>query len=336
MHLKDNTMKQLLWFILGFSALVWTWWRFKRWEIARSRALSELSHIAETAYGPMEYQLMGEGPVILVLHGTPGGYDQGLLVAPHLIEAGFSVLTISRPGYLRTPLATGKTIEATADAIAGLLDVLQIEQVGLCGLSGGGPFALQVALRHPERVWALEMACAVSLPYDPSKALKSGFVKAIFRSSAMQGVAFLLFDWLMHHWPRWTIPIVMRQIVHHDDPGYVKTLTQQVLADPNQVRWLQQNIRTTVPYRLRQIGYQHELALFRELPAYSLHQINAPTLVIHSRYDGDVAFTHGQHTVTQIPNAELFAVDGAGHLLWLGDEGKRVRAREQAFFQQYQ
>ena len=46
-----------------------------------------------------EYQLVGDsGPVLLFLHGTPGGYDQGTSV-PEV-----RVLTPSRPGYLRTPI----------------------------------------------------------------------------------------------------------------------------------------------------------------------------------------------------------------------------------------
>src|SRR5207244_11748480 len=54
--------------------------------------------------------------------------------------------------YGRTPSAIGKTAEAFADALVSLLDRLQLDQVIVVGISAGGPTALQLAGRHPERV----------------------------------------------------------------------------------------------------------------------------------------------------------------------------------------
>ena len=118
----------------------------------RRRVLTRVlrgGEIAETAKGPVEFAIAGTGPVILQLHGGASGYDQTLALSWDLHEAGFTVLTPSRPGYLRTPLTTGASPEQAADALAGLLDVLSIDQVCVMGTSGGGPTALQFALRHP-------------------------------------------------------------------------------------------------------------------------------------------------------------------------------------------
>jgi pimeloyl-ACP methyl ester carboxylesterase len=49
------------------------------------------------------------------------------------------------------------------DDVIGVLDALRIERAALAGLSFGGGIALDVALEHPERVWALaHVAGAVS------------------------------------------------------------------------------------------------------------------------------------------------------------------------------
>ena len=124
----------------------------------RRRVLTQVlrgGEIAETAQGPVEFAIVGTGPVILQLHGGASGYDQTLALSSDLREAGFTVLTPSRPGYLRTPLTAGATPEQAVDALASLLDILSIKTVGVMGTSGGGPTALQLALRHPERLWGL-------------------------------------------------------------------------------------------------------------------------------------------------------------------------------------
>src|SRR5947209_17463878 len=58
----------------------------------------------------------------------------------------------SRPDYSRSPSSTGRRAEAFADALMSLRDLLQLDQVIVVGISAGGPTALQLARRHPERV----------------------------------------------------------------------------------------------------------------------------------------------------------------------------------------
>src|SRR5437879_3019871 len=92
---------------LGIALAVACLGAFLSW---RWRLLAKVlrgSEIAETALGPVEFARIGTGPVILQLHGGATGYDQTLALSWDVHEAGFTVLTPSRPGYLRTPLTTG-------------------------------------------------------------------------------------------------------------------------------------------------------------------------------------------------------------------------------------
>ena len=97
--------------VFAVLLIVWIIITYKRWKRSLLSALYGNSEIANTAHGEIEYILKGSGPVILFLHGSPGGYDQGAIDMEMWIDAGFSVLSISRPGYLRTPLSTGETPE---------------------------------------------------------------------------------------------------------------------------------------------------------------------------------------------------------------------------------
>jgi pimeloyl-ACP methyl ester carboxylesterase len=168
----------------------------------RRRVLAQVlrgSEIAETAKGPVEFAIAGTGPVILQLHGGASGYDQTLALSWDLHEAGFRVLSPSRPGYLRTPLTSGASPEQAADSLAGLLDVLSIDSVCVMGTSGGGPMALQFALRHPERVWGLVLQAAISQRHvQPRRSTNSFIGRVLFTKSGTWLADFVA--WGVHCW----------------------------------------------------------------------------------------------------------------------------------------
>jgi hypothetical protein len=58
---------------------------------------------------------------LLAVQGAPGGCDQGLMAGETFRAGGFRVIAPSRPGYLGTPLATGLSCDARAEALVGLL-----------------------------------------------------------------------------------------------------------------------------------------------------------------------------------------------------------------------
>ena len=98
-------------------------------------------NIAKTGLGPIEYRLEGTGPTLMVLNGGHCSRETRLS-HEKLSEHGFSVLTPSRPGYDSTPAEVGKSAQAAADALAALLDTLQISTVDVIGISAAGPTAL--------------------------------------------------------------------------------------------------------------------------------------------------------------------------------------------------
>jgi hypothetical protein len=83
-------------------------------------ALQRETSTARLAAGAVEYRLDGIGPqTVVVFHG--GHMRAGLALGEEVfIASGHRVLIPSRPGYGRTPLATGITPAAFADVTAEL------------------------------------------------------------------------------------------------------------------------------------------------------------------------------------------------------------------------
>src|SRR5690606_23539296 len=140
--------------VVVVAALI-VWFIFDADMRAARAALEGRSEIAETAAGRIEYADVGEGTPLLTIHGAGGGFDQGLDNAGSMVGPGFRLIAPSRFGYLRTPVPADTSPAAQADAHVALLDTLGIDTAAVLGVSAGTRSALELALRHPERVSAL-------------------------------------------------------------------------------------------------------------------------------------------------------------------------------------
>jgi 3-oxoadipate enol-lactonase len=98
------------------------------------------------------YDEAGSGATVLLLHGGLG--DSGLWepVVPLLAERFRTIRTDLR-FYGRS---TGPFVPwSWQDDAIGVLDALGVERAAVVGLSLGGRLALDIALAHPERLWAV-------------------------------------------------------------------------------------------------------------------------------------------------------------------------------------
>jgi len=115
--------------------------------------ISQGARIAGTTAGPIEYAEKGAGIPLLSIHGAGGSYDQGLANVADLVE--FRVIAPSRFGYLGTPVPPDTSSACQADAHAALLTELKVDKAIVVGISAGAHSAVQLAVRHPERMAAL-------------------------------------------------------------------------------------------------------------------------------------------------------------------------------------
>jgi 2-hydroxy-6-oxonona-2,4-dienedioate hydrolase len=270
---------------------------------ARER-LADGSAIVETRCGAIEYAAVGDGMPVLVIHGAGGGFDQGLELGRGLVARGYRVIAPSRFGYLRTPLAGDASAEAQADAHACLLDALGIARAAVLGVSAGGPSALQVALRHPQRTAALVLLVpAAYVPRDgalPSLQTPPG-TRFLFDTA-------LRLDFLFWAATR-AAPRTMGRAILATPPAVLDA------ASAEEQRRVERILDDILPVSARRLGLLNDAFVTTNLERYELERIAAPTLVVTARDDLYGTYDTGKYTADHIANARFIGFASGGHVL---------------------
>ena len=125
-----------------------------------STAVSAEAQLPTTGYAPvngleMYYEIHGSGsgePLVL-LHGSFMTITNNWTGWIDALSKSRKVIAVEMQGHGRTAdIQRDFSYENLADDIAALLDYLEIAQADLLGYSMGGGVAMQVAIRHPEKV----------------------------------------------------------------------------------------------------------------------------------------------------------------------------------------
>jgi 2-hydroxy-6-oxonona-2,4-dienedioate hydrolase len=269
------------------------------------------STVAATRCGRIEYAQTGQGLSLLMIHGSGGGHDQGMAFAGSFVHQGMRVIAPSRFGYLGTPLPADASPAAQADAHACLLDALGIRQVAVLGASAGALSAMQLAIRHPERVSALILL--VPLAYRPMptvQAAPSPWAERILLS--LIGSDFV-------YWS--AMQLARDQLIQR-----VLATPPEVVAAASPLEQARVNamIDSILPVSARAEGLRNETKVAKNLQPYDLAAIRAPTLLISARDDGYGTYGNAEYTAGHIAGAKFIGFEQGGHL-WVGhdDEVRR-------------
>jgi 2-hydroxy-6-oxonona-2,4-dienedioate hydrolase len=230
-----------------------------------------------------------------------------------LADHGVRVIAMSRFGYLRTPMPADASAAAQADAHVCLLDALGIPQAGVLGGSAGAPSALQMAIRHPDRVSALVLL--VPLAYKPPTQADSAppmppWVEALMMR--MIGSDFLF--WTALHTARDQVI----KLVLATPPALLTAASTRERARVNAM------LDNILPVSARARGLVQDTAVGKHLAPAPLASIRAPTLVISARDDRYGTYASAQYTAGQIPGAKFIGFETGGHT-WVG-HGDEVQA----------
>lgn len=266
--------------------------------------------------GQVEYRLDRRGDTVVIL--CHGGYVRaGLALGEEVFAAaGHTVLVPSRPGYGRTPLSTGTSVEGFADVIRELCARLGIARVAAAvGISGGGPTAATLAARHTDLIERLILISAVGwLPY-PGRWTRLGTYLAF--NVRTERLTWALVHTLARRAPDVCLRLMLRSLstvpvdevvaaLHARDRDFLITLFTQMRSGG---------------------GFLNDLRSTPDVTA----RIGQPTLVIASRTDGGVAFTHAESLAAAITHAELIESHAHTHFVWLGADWPTIAGRIDTF-----
>jgi pimeloyl-ACP methyl ester carboxylesterase len=111
----------------------------------------------------MYYEVSGEGPPLVVLHGAYMNIPSMGEIIPMLAET-HTVYAIEFQGHGRTTdIDRPITYPNLADDVAGFMDAVDLETADVFGYSMGAAAGLQFAIRHPDRI---DRLVAASVAYD--------------------------------------------------------------------------------------------------------------------------------------------------------------------------
>jgi 2-hydroxy-6-oxonona-2,4-dienedioate hydrolase len=291
-----------LWFGLAGAVLLagGATWRAMSADRARTRGRST---VFQSRFGAMEYAVMGDGPPVLMIHGTGGGFDQGLDFADPLC-ARWRIIAPSRFGYLRSAFPDNPSSERQADAFVDLLDELGIGRAAVIGGSAGALSALQFAIRHPSRCNALvALVPAAFAPGQPPVRPPNMLAQAIIEYGLKSDFLFWLGMTLNEN--------AMIAALLATDPALVRNAEQGERA---RVRAILRNI---LPVSDRARGLLNDARQTGNPTAMALAAIRAPTLALSLEDDRFATFAAARHIAASVSGARLVVFPTGGHV-WVG------------------
>ena len=280
-------------------------------QIYISRLLRK-SRFFVTSRGNIEFTFKGNsGPVLLYIHGSPGGCDQNIEPTQK-----YRVLTPSRPGYRRTDISVGKTPEQQADSFKALLDTLEIDKVFIMGVSGGGPSSMHFAAKYPEKTLGLILFEAVSFSQD--------FIK---KDEA-----------LINSWDfRLFIQLLLMSSFGNDRLAKMmlpnKKNRLRLLEKKENIVLLKKIIWSIWPMSIRRLGIKNDYKQFNHLNI-PFDKISSPVLILHGDDDINVDIEHARHANKAINHSSLYILKEADHMMH-ATHSEEIEKQIEAFISNY-
>ncbi len=293
---------------MGAGAMIgggYIWSRFRQAVGAADRRVAGRSSTMATQFGKLEYATAGSGPPLLMVHGTGGGFDQGLRFAEALKRRGHRIIAPSRFGYLRSDFPADPSLANQAEALAALLDHLAIDRLAVAGGSAGALSATAFALRYPDRCSALVLLVPAANVDDSDPVEMSWLQESIVRTLLNSDFAY---------WSALNIaPETLLGTLLATDPALMGKVSKAERARAFAI------LSDIMPIGARAKGMLNDAWQAGHPAALNFEQLQMPVLLISVEDDRFGTAATARKIAEVVPNAELTMIPDGGHI-WLGHD----------------
>ncbi len=246
---------------------------------------------------PVTYAQAGTGPVLLLVHGMGGGYENWRDVIGPLARK-YTVVAPDLPGHGASAPGSGDySVGALAVGLRDLLLALGHERVTLVGHSLGGGIAMQLAYQFPELAERLVLVSSGGLGPE---------VSLVLRAAALPGSEL----WIMAsaRTASWVGPAVGRGLAavrFRPSPATVEVARGYAsLADPGRRAAFLATLRSVINVGGQRVDASDRLYLTAGMP----------TLIVWGERDSVIPVSHGERAHAAIIGSRLEIFDGVGHI----------------------
>jgi pimeloyl-ACP methyl ester carboxylesterase len=242
------------------------------------------------------YRRVGQGPVLLLIHGIAGSSRAWTEVMP-LLARDYTVVAPDLIGHGESAKPLGDySLGAHASGLRDLLAVLGIERATLVGQSLGGGVAMQLAYQHPEICERLVLVDSGGLGRE---------VSWVLRYLTIPGAEFLmpvLFPPFVRAWgnavARFLYDRGLRSVGAAESWRAYASLTES--ANRNA---FVRTVRAVIDPGGQSVSARDRLYLTAEVP----------TLIIWGDRDGIIPLDHAYAAHRALPASRLEIIQGVGH-----------------------
>jgi class 3 adenylate cyclase len=258
------------------------------------------THYAKGPEGNIAYQVVGDGPIDLVI--VPGWVshidlmwsDPGWPIFIGGLASFARVILYDKRGTgLSDPVNQVPTLESRADDLLSVMDAADCGRVALLGFSEGGPISLLFAATYPQRVRAL--------------VLLGTFASGVLDDDGSPGRA------------KWIELMTTRVCATIDHWGEGQTID-----------WAAPSL-SHLPVARKAVGALERAGMSPKMALLTfeailtkvdvrdiLSSVHVPTLVLHRKNDA-IPIEFGRDLAAKIPSARLIELDGVDHWPSVGD-----------------
>ncbi len=275
------------------------------------------------------YEVQGQGPPVLFIHGGYGGPTSTLRRGPRplagVLTEGVRLITYDRRNCGQSQYVLDEfTLEDLAEDARALLDHLGVERSIVIGSSAGGIIALQYTLLWPGRVHALALANTGPGIMNPQplgvREPLSGEVRD--RISVVQE----------------RIALVERARSEGDRAAFESRRDEfrappevDEAESPPQQRERAEALRAALLEASDEELFVYSTGALRNMAASIEHdftprlaELAMPVCIIHGNADTTVPFEYGQVIAAGVPHAEFHEIDGAGHGILAHEQARSI------------